>query len=110
MELCDRPALELRQLIGRKEISPVELLESCIARSGAVNPTLNAIVATNYERGRAEAKAAETAVLRGDRLGVLHGLPIGVKDLQETKDLRTTYGSSALKDYVPTSDEAMVAM
>lgn len=110
MELCDLPALESRQLIGRKEISPVELLESYIARTEAVNPTLNAIVATNYERGRAEAREAEAAVMRGDVLGPLHGLPVGVKDLQETKDIRTTYGSPVLANYIPAADEAMVAL
>lgn len=108
-ELCDLSAVELRQLIGRKSISPVELLESCLRRIEAVNPALNAITATCIDRAKAEAKAAENAVLAGDELGPLHGLPIGIKDLNETAGLKTTWGSPIYRDYVPEKDERMVA-
>jgi amidase len=108
-ELCDLGAVELRQLIGRKSISPVELLESCLRRIEAVNPVLNAITATCIERAKSEAKAAERAALAGDELGPLHGLPIGIKDLNETAGLKTTWGSPIYKDYVPEKDERMVA-
>ena len=70
-DLADLDAREARRLIGNKEISPVALLESCIARTEAVNPIVNAMVATCYERARKEAKAAEKAVLDGDNLGLL---------------------------------------
>ncbi len=108
-ELCELSAVELRRRIGTKEISPVELLESCIARIEAVNPAVNAMVATCYDRARAEAKAAEAAVLRGDTLGRLHGLPVGIKDLQDTEGLRTTYGSPLFANHVPEKDERLVA-
>jgi amidase len=108
-ELCDISAVELRRMIGAKEISPVELLDSCLRRIAAVNPALNAVTATCIERARGEAKAAEAAVRRGDALGKLHGLPIGIKDLNETAGLRTTWGSPLFADYVPEKDEAMVA-
>ncbi len=108
-ELCDLDAVELRRLIGAKEISPTELLESCIARTEAVNPALNAVVATCLERARAEAKAAEKAVMDGNELGPLHGLPVGIKDLSATQDLRTTYGSLLYEDNVPEADERVVA-
>jgi Asp-tRNA(Asn)/Glu-tRNA(Gln) amidotransferase A subunit family amidase len=108
-ELCDLSAVELRRGIGAKEISPVELLRSCRERIAATNPTLNAVTATCWERATAEAEAAEKAVLRGDALGPLHGLPIGIKDLNETEGLRTTWGSPLYADYVPTKDERMVA-
>ena len=108
-ELCDIEAVELRRLIGMKAISPVELLESCLRRIEAVNPALNAITATAIDRAKAEAKAAEKAVLGGDVLGPLHGLPIGIKDLNETAGLKTTWGSPLYKDYVPEKDERMVA-
>ena len=78
------PATELRRLIGTKEISPVELLASCIARIEALNPAVNAIAAKAYDRARAEAVQAEAAALNGVPLGRLHGLPIGIKDLQDT--------------------------
>ena len=108
-ELYALSAVELRRRIGTKEISPVELLESCIGRIEAVNPAVNAVTATCFDRARQEAKQAEAAVLAGDTLGRLHGLPIGVKDLQDTAGLRTTYGSPLFKDHVPDKDERMVA-
>ena len=106
---CDLPAVEARRLIGTKELSPVELLESCIDRIEAVNPTVNAIVATCYERAREEARAAERAVVEGQPLGALHGLPFGVKDLNLTESLRTTFGSLIHEHFVPEEDERMVA-
>jgi len=65
-DLCDLSAVQMRRLIGAKEISPVELLESCLARIAAVNPRLNAFTSMATERARAEARAAETAVRRGE--------------------------------------------
>jgi Asp-tRNA(Asn)/Glu-tRNA(Gln) amidotransferase A subunit family amidase len=106
---CDLSAVEARRLIGTRELSPVELLESCIHRIEAVNPTVNAIVATCYERAREEAKSAEHAVMQGEPLGPLHGLPLGVKDLNLTENLRTTFGSLIHEDFVPKEDERMVA-
>lgn len=102
-------ALELRRMIGAKEISPVELLEACIDRIAAINPYLNAITATDYERARVAAQGAEQAVLRGEPLGLLHGLPLGVKDLEPTAGLLTTFGSPLYRDNVPTEDVELVA-
>jgi amidase len=108
-EACDLSAAEARRLIGCKKLSPVELLESCLRRIAATNPALNAIVAMDEVRARREAEAAESAVMRGDDLGLLHGLPLGIKDLQATEGLRTTWGSLIYKDHVPERDEPTVA-
>lgn len=108
-ELCDLSAVELRRRIGTKEVSPVELLESCLARIEAANGTLNAVVAMAAERARAEAQAAENAVRDGEDLGPLHGLPVGIKDLNATAGLRTTYGSLLYENNVPEEDERLVA-
>jgi Asp-tRNA(Asn)/Glu-tRNA(Gln) amidotransferase A subunit family amidase len=108
-EPCDLSAVEARRLIGTRRLSPVELLESCLARIEAVNPAVNAVVALDTERARETAKAAEAAVMAGARLGPLHGLPVGIKDLEETEGLRTTWGSPLFADHIPTRDEAMVA-
>ena len=62
-ELCDLAAIELRRLIGARQISPVELLASCRARIEQVNGAVNAFVATCWERAEAEARAAERAVM-----------------------------------------------
>ncbi|MBD0276198.1 MAG: amidase, partial [Acetobacteraceae bacterium] len=107
-EPCDLPAAEARRLIGRKALSPVELLESCLRRVEAVNPAVNAVVALDANRARAAAREAEAAVMRGDHLQPLHGLPVGIKDLEETAGLRTTYGSPIFRDFVPDADCGMV--
>jgi Asp-tRNA(Asn)/Glu-tRNA(Gln) amidotransferase A subunit family amidase len=108
-ELCDRNAVELRRLIGAKEISPVELLASCLARIEAVNPAVNAVVALDRERAASAAAEAERAALRGEELGALHGLPVGIKDLTRTAGLRTTFGSLVFQDTVPAQDDRLVA-
>lgn len=106
---CDLTATEARRLIGEQKLSPVELLESCIERIEEVNPAVNAIVTKAYDLARAEAKEAEAAVRRGEPLGLLHGLPVVVKDLNDTKGIRTTYCSPLYKNHVPESDDPIVA-
>jgi len=109
-EPCDLTAVDLRRLIGARVLSPLELLESCIARIEAVDPALNAMVATDYDRARDRAKAAEAALMGGARLGPLHGLPVAIKDMHETAGLRTTYGSRLYAEHVPADDERVVAV
>ena len=108
-ELLSLSAVEMRRLIGAKRLSPVELLEASIQRIEALNPGINAVTATCFDRARDEARAAEAAVMRGDSLGMLHGLPTGIKDLEDTAGLLSTYGSPLYRDHVPTKDGAMVA-
>ncbi|MBR0668902.1 amidase [Roseomonas hellenica] len=108
-EPCDLTAVEARRLIGSRKLSPVELLESCQARIDAVNPAINAMVAEDRGAALAAARAAEAAVMRAEELGPLHGLPVGIKDLEEVQGLRTTYGSPIFRDFVPEADCAMVA-
>ncbi|WP_374618719.1 amidase [Pandoraea sp.] len=107
-DLVSRSAVELRRMIGAKEISPVELLDACIERIEAINPAVNAITATCYDAARAAAKAAERKVMAGSPLGLLHGLPMGVKDLEDTANLLTTYGSPMSRGHVPSRDVVLV--
>ena len=106
---CDLTAVEARRLIGIKRLAPSELLESCIARIEAVDHAVNAIPARDFARARQTAIRADAAVARGDDLPPLHGLPIGIKDLEETGGLVTTHGSVIFKDFVPDKDERIVA-
>ncbi|MGI9408623.1 MAG: amidase [Hyphomicrobiaceae bacterium] len=108
-EPCELSAVEARRLIGNKALSPVELLESCLRRIEATNPTLNSIVAMDAEVAREAARNAERAIMHGEPLGLLHGLPTGIKDLQATAGLTTTWGSLIHKDHVPDDDEDTVA-
>jgi Asp-tRNA(Asn)/Glu-tRNA(Gln) amidotransferase A subunit family amidase len=84
-------------------------LASCIERIETVDHAVNAIPARDFDRARLAAKKADEAVTRGDDLPALHGLPIGIKDLEETEGLVTTHGSVIYKNFVPTSDECIVA-
>jgi Asp-tRNA(Asn)/Glu-tRNA(Gln) amidotransferase A subunit family amidase len=109
MQACDLTATQSRHLIGGRRLSPVELVDSCIARIEAVDHAVNAMVARDFERARAAAIVAEAAVMAGGAIGPLHGLPIGVKDLEDTEGLRTTYGSVMFRDHVPKADQRLVA-
>ena len=104
IEPCDLDAVSARRMIGDRSLSPVELLESCIGRIEAVDHAVNAVVARDFSRARLAARRAEQAVAQGEALGPLHGLPIGVKDLEDTEGLRTTYGSPLYRDHVPAAD------
>ncbi len=109
MQPCDLNAVEARALIGAKRLSASELVESCIARIEAVDHAVNAMVARDFDRARAAAKQADAATMHGAACGALHGLPIGIKDLQNVAGLRTTYGSTLFRDHVPGEDSLIVA-
>ena len=107
-ELAFAPATELLALISGKQISPVELTELYFRRIDELNPKLNAFLLLSRDEAMESARAAEGAVLRGDNLGPLHGLPISIKDTEPTKGYRTTVGSLVFKDRVPDEDAAVV--
>jgi aspartyl-tRNA(Asn)/glutamyl-tRNA(Gln) amidotransferase subunit A len=106
--LAFTPASELRELIASKQLSPVELTEMYLRRIEEMNPTLNAFLTITAEQAMETARKAEAAVVRGDALGPLHGIPTSIKDLVPTKGVRTTRGSLTLKDWIPDEDDAVV--
>ncbi|MEM7259518.1 MAG: amidase family protein [Pseudomonadota bacterium] len=108
-EPCDLTAVEARAQIEAGNLSPVELFDSCIGRIDSVNPVLNAVVASDPELGRANAVKMTDRMTSGESLGLLGGLPTGIKDLEATKDLRTTWGSLQFKDHIPDADDKIVA-
>ena len=83
-----KTAIELASLIARKAVSPVEVLDAHLATIARVNPQLNAIVTLVADAARASAMHAEAAVMRGDALGALHGLPVAIKDVTATAGIR----------------------
>jgi len=97
------------QAIRTGELSPVELTGRVLERIEETEPSLHAYALVDAEGARAAAVAAEHAVLRGDELGRLHGVPLGVKDLFDTAGLRTTYGSPRYAKHVPERDATAVA-
>src|SRR5207253_8383856 len=102
-------AAELAALIAQRVVSPVEIVDIVLDRIEETQPTLNAFITVCADEARAAAKEAEAAVMRGDALGPLHGVPFAVKDLVNTAGLRTTFGSWALADHVPRADSPSVA-
>jgi len=102
------PATELAARLRRKEISAREVLTAHIAQIEKVNPELNAIVTSAFDRAMADASRADEAMARGTPLGPLHGLPIAHKDLVETEEIRTTRGSPFYRDFIPTRDAPIV--
>lgn len=106
-ELTALSANELAALVKTKEVSPVELAKVYLERIEQLNPSLNAIVTINPSIS-ARAREAEAAVMRGDPLGALHGVPLTVKDTIETAGLLTTSGSPVHAKFVPERDAQAV--
>ncbi len=102
-------AAELARLLRRRELSPVELIDAVLARIQRLEPRLNAFITVCAAEARAAAREAEKALLRGEPLGPLCGVPFSVKDLLDTKGVRTTFGSVIFKDNVPKKDAVAVA-
>lgn len=101
-------AAHLVRLIKRREVSPVEVMEDCLARIRELNPQLNAVI-TVAPDVMDQAHRAEAAMIRGEDLGPLHGLPLTIKDTIEVSRLRSTSGSPIRADYIPYRDAPAVA-
>ena len=107
-DLLYKSAVELRDLIAAKEISPVELLDRSLARMEEVEPKLNSFVTTTEDVAFAAARTAEKAILDNESPGLLHGLPISVKDLIAMGGIRYTFGSRVSADNIAAVDAPAV--
>jgi Asp-tRNA(Asn)/Glu-tRNA(Gln) amidotransferase A subunit family amidase len=108
-DLCFMPANALAAAIRTKKVSPVEVINSVFERVHKINPKINAFCTLTEEYARQQAKEAEAAVMRGDRLGALHGVPVSVKDVFLTRGVRTMFGSHIRENFVPEEDAPAVA-
>lgn len=99
---------EASEKIRTKELSPVELTESSLARLEAVEPKIRAFATVTGELALAQAKAAAEEIAKGGYKGALHGIPIGVKDLYDTAGVPTTSSSKVREHYIPDVDSAAV--
>ena len=97
-------ASELARLIATKEVSPVDVMRGYLDRIERYDSDLNSYITICKDDALEEAKKAEKAVMDGEVLGPLHGLPLGVKDQFETKGVLTTASSKILANYVPNED------
>jgi amidase len=102
-------ARRLAAALRSRELSAREVVSWHLQRIEALNPRLNAIVSLRPEAALGEAAAADERAAGGQPLGPLYGLPIAIKDLEDTAGVRTTYGSTAFADNVPVVDSLVVA-
>ena len=104
-----RSTVEQADLIQRGELSSRELTEHFIERIERLDGEINSVVTRDFETALAESDAADASQQKGQSLGVLHGVPITVKDALQTKNLKSTGGATELRDNVPSQDAAVVA-
>ena len=107
-DLAWRSALEVAALVRDKQLSPVELTAALLARIEALDPGLGAFCLVTADTARAAAREAEIAVMKGEPIGLLHGVPLSLKDALYTRGLRTTGGSRLFADLVPEEDNVAV--
>src|SRR3979411_2023771 len=92
------------RLIEQRELSPVELVDSRLARIEKLDGQLHSFIRVLADQARANARAAETEIAAGKYRGPLHGIPIGLKDIYETAGIATTGHSKVMQDHVPRAD------
>ena len=108
MELYELTVHELRKKLKSGEVSSMEATESVLSRIEAVDSRVEAYITVTADQARAAARAADEAMARGDDKPLL-GVPLAIKDIFLTKDVRTTCASRILENYVPTYDATAVA-
>jgi amidase len=106
--LTRKSAVELARMMRARTVSPPEVLDAHLAAIARLNPRLNAIVTLAADPAREAARRSEVRIVAGEPLGLLEGLPFGVKDVTETAGIRTTHGSPLHADFVPTEDAEVV--
>ena len=112
MEKKDLPFLsvaELSEFIFQKVVSPVEVTESYLDRIDSLNFKFNSYLTVCRKEALQSARDAERAILQGNYLGAMHGIPVAVKDQLWTKGIRTTIGSRLMADFYPEEDATAVA-
>ena len=100
---------ELAELLRSRALSPVELMESVLARIDTCQPRINAFITVAHDAALEEARRAEREIMQGRRRGPLHGLPFAAKDLLMSADLRTTMGSRLFETFTPRHDAVAIS-
>ena len=107
-DLLFMPATAAARLISKRALSPVEYVDAVLEAIETKQPMLNAYATVTADAARAQARVAEQAVMAGEELGPLHGIPINIKDLFATMGVRTAYGSAIHADNIPSQDDILV--
>jgi aspartyl-tRNA(Asn)/glutamyl-tRNA(Gln) amidotransferase subunit A len=107
-QICSLPAGQLAQRVRAKDISPSEVLEAVLRRMERLEPTLRAFCTPMPELAREDAARVERAIMAGNEVGALAGVPVGIKDLVATRGIRTVGGSTAYREFMPEEDDVVV--
>lgn len=107
-EFYQLSAVEMSRQIRARAVSATDVLEAHLARIAEVNPVVNAVVTLTEDMARAQAASVDARLAKGEPVGPLAGLPVGVKDTFDTKGVRTTYGSPIYADHLPERDDIVV--
>ena len=108
-EICFLPAFEMKEKIASQELSSIEITEAIIERIEKINPIINAYCTTTFDLARDMAKEADKRVKKGEKLGLLNGIPTSIKDLNQVKGVRTTFGSKIYEFNIPQEDSIAIA-
>jgi aspartyl-tRNA(Asn)/glutamyl-tRNA(Gln) amidotransferase subunit A len=107
-QICGMDAVALARAVRTRELSAVEVVDAHLARMDAVEPSIHAFCTVTAQSARDAAREVDARLSRGDEVGVLAGVPVGIKDLVCTAGIRTASGSPAYKDFVPDEDDVVV--
>jgi aspartyl-tRNA(Asn)/glutamyl-tRNA(Gln) amidotransferase subunit A len=108
MEIHSLALFEASDLLRRGELKPIDLVDACLDRIQRIDPLLNSFLTVTAEQARQQAHVLESELNAGQWRGPLHGIPVGMKDLYETRGIRTTCGTSFFKDSIPETDAFVV--
>ena len=108
-EIICLSATTLAQAIRAKDVSSLDVVKAYLERIEAVNPTINAVVQLAAERALDEARAADAALARGEIKGLLHGVPMTLKDSIDTAGIITTAGTTGRRNFIPEKDATVTA-
>ena len=107
-DICFMSACDMVDAIKNQELTSEEITETIIERIEKINPIINAYCTPTFDLARKIAKKADEAVKKREKMGLLHGIPVSIKDETETKGIRTTFGSKMFENNIPRKDEAVV--
>ncbi|TFG09044.1 MAG: amidase [Promethearchaeota archaeon] len=107
-DICYMSACDMAERIRTQEFTSAEITETIIERIEEINPIINAYCTPTFDLAREMAKKADDAVKRGEKIGKLNGIPTSIKDIIETEEIRTTYGSKLYENFIPKEDAIVV--
>ena len=108
-EICFLPAWQIKEKVKSQELSSIEITEIFIERIEKINPIINAYCTTSFDLARKLAKEADERIKKGGNIGLLNGIPTSIKDLNQVKGVRTTFGSKIYEDNIPEEDGVAIA-